>query len=113
MVPEERHCNHCDSTTIHLDSLMDTFKITSCSSTKIVMDGKVPSIVMEKTDGAVIYLSSESLEVEIITSCSSMVKVMVPEKEEKHKFVEIPIPQKLKTTIQGRERVKTVVMDNS
>ena len=92
----------CDATTIHLDSLVDTFKITSCSSTKIVMDGKVPSIVMEKTDGAVIYLSSESLEVEIITSCSSMVKVMMPEKEEKHKFVETPHPSEVKDNYPGK-----------
>ena len=103
----------CVSTTIHLHSLQDTLKMTNCSSVKIVIAGKVSSIVLDKTDGAIIYLSSESSEVEIVTSSSSQVKVMVPDDGEEKKFVEIPVPQQLKTTIEGRRRVKTVVVENN
>ena len=87
--------------------------MTNCSSVKIVIAGKVSSIVLDKTDGAIIYLSSESSEVEIVTSSSSQVKVMVPDDGEEKKFVEIPVPQQLKTTIEGRRRVKTVVVENN
>jgi hypothetical protein len=40
--------------------------------------GKVPTISIDKTDGCQMYLSPESLNVEIITSKSSEMNVLVP-----------------------------------
>lgn len=40
--------------------------------------GKVPTISIDKTDGCQMYLNSESLDVELITSKSSEMNVMVP-----------------------------------
>ena len=42
------------------------------------MLGKVPTISIDKTDGCQMYLSPESLNVEIITSKSSEMNVLVP-----------------------------------
>lgn len=40
--------------------------------------GKVPTISIDKTDGCQMYLSPESLNVELISSKSSEMNVMVP-----------------------------------
>lgn len=40
--------------------------------------GKVPTISIDKTDGCQMYLSTASLTVELITSKSSEMNVMVP-----------------------------------
>lgn len=40
--------------------------------------GKVPTISIDKTDGCQMYLNTESLNVELITSKSSEMNVMVP-----------------------------------
>jgi hypothetical protein len=40
--------------------------------------GKVPTISIDKTDGCQMYLSPESLDVEIISSKSSEMNVLVP-----------------------------------
>jgi len=40
--------------------------------------GKVPTISIDKTDGCQMYLSTDSLGVELITSKSSEMNVMVP-----------------------------------
>jgi adenylyl cyclase-associated protein len=40
--------------------------------------GKVPTISVDKTDGCQMYLSQESLDVEIISSKSSEMNVLVP-----------------------------------
>jgi adenylyl cyclase-associated protein len=40
--------------------------------------GKVPTISIDKTDGCQMYLSQESLDVEIISSKSSEMNVLVP-----------------------------------
>ena len=42
------------------------------------MLGKVPTISIDKTDGCQMYLNNESLGVELITSKSSEMNVMVP-----------------------------------
>lgn len=40
--------------------------------------GKVPTISVDKTDGCQIYLSPEALDVEIVSSKSSEMNVLVP-----------------------------------
>jgi adenylyl cyclase-associated protein len=42
--------------------------------------GKVPTISIDKTDGCQMYLSAESLDVEIISSKSSEMNVLFPDK---------------------------------
>lgn len=43
------------------------------------MLGKVPTISIDKTDGCQMYLSPESLNVEIVSSKSSEMNVLVPQ----------------------------------
>lgn len=43
------------------------------------MLGKVPTISIDKTDGCQMYLSPESLDVEIVSSKSSEMNVLVPQ----------------------------------
>jgi adenylyl cyclase-associated protein len=40
--------------------------------------GKVPTITVDKSDGCQMYLSKDSLDVEIISSKSSEMNVMIP-----------------------------------
>jgi len=40
--------------------------------------GKVPTISIDKTDGCQMYLSKDSLDVEIISSKSSEMNVLLP-----------------------------------
>lgn len=40
--------------------------------------GKVPTISIDKTDGCQIYLSPDALDVEIVSSKSSEMNVMIP-----------------------------------
>ena len=40
--------------------------------------GKVPTISIDKTDGCQMYLSDDSMDVEIVSSKSSEMNVMIP-----------------------------------
>lgn len=42
------------------------------------MFGKVPTISVDKTDGCQIYLSLDSLDVEVVTSKSSEMNILIP-----------------------------------
>ena len=99
--------DHCINITVTITQLEDTLKITGCSSAKILMDGKVPKIEVDNTTGAVFQLSNESLNTEILSSCSSRVVLLMGGEGGK----EIKIPCKLRTIVEGQEKVNTVVVE--
>ena len=43
------------------------------------MLGRIPTITIDKTDGCQIYLSNDSLNVEIVSSKSSEMNVLIPQ----------------------------------
>ena len=58
--------------------------------------GSVPTISVDKTDGCQMFLSPDSLAVDIITAKSSEMNVMIPNGEE---FVEQPLPEQFRTQV--------------
>lgn len=42
------------------------------------MFGKVPTVSIDKTDGCQVYLSLDSLDVEVVTSKSSEMNILIP-----------------------------------
>lgn len=56
--------------------LMDIFIKTLHLNLQVL--GKVPTISIDKTDGCQMYLSADSLDVEIVSSKSSEMNVMIP-----------------------------------
>ena len=60
--------------------------------------GSAPTINVEKTDGCQMFLSQDSLGVNIISSKSSEMNVMIPTEEE---FLEIAVPEQFRTTVKG------------
>ncbi|CAK9801922.1 Adenylyl cyclase-associated protein 1, partial [Anthophora quadrimaculata] len=69
-------------------------------SPNIIVLGKVPTISIDKTDGCQMYLSSQSMDVEVISSKSSEMNVMIP--QENGDYSEYPVPEQFKTTISPR-----------
>ncbi|CAH2235533.1 jg23966 [Pararge aegeria aegeria] len=59
--------------------------------------GKVPTVSIDKTDGCQIYLSKDSLDVEIVSSKSSEMNVLVPKAN--GDYAEHPIPEQFKTVL--------------
>lgn len=72
--------------------------------------GKVPTISIDKTDGCQVYLSPESLDVEIISSKSSEMNVMVPKGD--GDYVEYPVPEQYKTTVVPGKGLSTIIVEN-
>ncbi|KAH0548718.1 hypothetical protein KQX54_001663 [Cotesia glomerata] len=71
--------------------------------------GKVPTISIDKTDGCQMYLNQQSLDVELITSKSSEMNVMVPKSN--GDYTEYPVPEQFKTTINSKG-LSTIAVDS-
>lgn len=101
---------NCHKVSLLLDSTVSSLAISSSPSFTVQILGHVPTILIDGTDGGQIYLSKESLGVEIVTAKSSSVNVSLPvEGEEEGVFVEKAVPEQFKTVIREGKLVTSVV----
>lgn len=99
----------CKKTSVVFDSLVSSVEFINCQSVQMQVMGKVPTISIDKTDGCQMYLSRDSLEVEIVSSKSSEMNVLIPKAD--GDYTEHPIPEQYKTTVQGNG-LHTVIVES-
>jgi adenylyl cyclase-associated protein len=92
----------CDKCGVVFDAIVSNVQIVNCNSLKLQAQGKVPSIVVDKTSGFMVYLSKESLDVELVTSKSSEMNVSIPVGEE-GEFEEVPVPEQYVSKVVGKK----------
>ena len=80
-----------------LESCISGLDIVKSNKFGIQVQNFLPQISIDKSDNGSIYLSKESLNTEIFTSCSTTINVNLPVGEDDD-FVEFPIPEQLKHT---------------
>ncbi|XP_012220728.2 adenylyl cyclase-associated protein 1 isoform X1 [Linepithema humile] len=100
----------CRKSSVVFDSLVSSIEFVNCQSVQMQVLGKVPTISIDKTDGCQMYLSTESLNVELITSKSSEMNVMVPKAN--GDYSEYPVPEQFKTTISKNGSLHTMAVDS-
>merc|ERR1712071_722044 len=88
----------CKKVAIVFDTVVSSCEFINCQSVQMQVLGKVPTISVEKTDGCQMFVNKESVNVEIVTAKSSEMNVMIPVGDD---FVEQPVPEQFKTTIEG------------
>ncbi|XP_025992010.1 adenylyl cyclase-associated protein 1 isoform X3 [Solenopsis invicta] len=99
----------CRKSSVVFDSLVSSIEFVNCQSVQMQVLGKVPTISIDKTDGCQMYLSTESMGVELITSKSSEMNVMVPKAN--GDYSEYPVPEQFKTTI-NQNGLSTMAVDS-
>ncbi|XP_072766855.1 adenylyl cyclase-associated protein 1 isoform X3 [Anoplolepis gracilipes] len=99
----------CRKSSVVFDSLVSSIEFVNCQSVQMQVLGKVPTISIDKTDGCQMYLSTESLNVELITSKSSEMNVMIPKAN--GDYSEYPVPEQFKTTI-NQNGLNTTAIDS-
>ncbi|CAG9770956.1 unnamed protein product [Ceutorhynchus assimilis] len=99
----------CKKTAIVFDNLVSCMEFINCQSVQMQALGKVPTVSIDKTDGCQVYLSKNSLDVEIISSKSSEMNVLVPEGDD---YVEHAVPEQFKTRITPKKTLHTEIVEN-
>lgn len=97
----------CKKTSVVFDSLVSSVEFVNCQSVQMQVLGKVPTITIDKTDGCQMFLSKESLDVEIVSSKSSEMNVLLPTAS--GEYTEIPMPEQYKTVVVGKSLTTTPV----
>lgn len=84
-----------ESCSVVLDSSISGMDVIKSNKFGIQVNLSLPQISIDKSDGGNIYLSKESLNTEIYTSCSTAINVNLPIGEDDD-YVEFPIPEQMK-----------------
>ena len=72
----------CEKVGVVFENVLSGLEAVNCKSIQIQSLGKVPTITIDKTHGGQIYLSKDSLDVEIVTSTSSELNVSIPQQND-------------------------------
>jgi adenylyl cyclase-associated protein len=121
---------NCKSTTIQVKGKANAISVDSSTSLSLIIDslvssvdvikspkfalqvlGTLPTILMDQVDGATVYLSKDSLAVEIFTSKCANVNINVPEKTDDadEDFVERAVPEQFKSVVKNGVLVSEIV----
>ena len=85
----------CKKTDIILDSVISSVDIVNSQSCKAQINGKAPTVNIDKTDGFQLYLTKEGLNTEVLYAKSSELNVTVPGKTEDADPIETALPEQL------------------
>ncbi|OLL21670.1 Adenylyl cyclase-associated protein [Neolecta irregularis DAH-3] len=100
----------CSKLGIVVDSLVATLELIRCKDFSLQITGKVPTVLVDQCNAGQIYLSPETLDVEIITSSSTGINVQVPNQgEEGNEFAERAVPEQIKVIVVDGKLVSSVV----
>ncbi|XP_020714968.1 adenylyl cyclase-associated protein 1 isoform X2 [Ceratitis capitata] len=99
----------CKKCSLLFDSVVASVEFVNCQSVQMQVLGFVPTISIDKTDGCQMYLCKESLGVEIVSSKSSEMNVMLPQAN--GDYTELALPEQFKTTISGQS-LKTICVES-
>jgi len=101
---------NCQNTSVLVESVVSAISVTRAPSFAVQITGSAPMLQIDSTDSGQIYLSKDSLGIEITTAKCSAINVSLPvEGEEDGVFDEQAVPEMLRTTIRDGKLATAVV----
>lgn len=85
----------CKKCGVVFEDLISTVEFINCQSVKAQANGTVPTVSIDKTDGAQVFLNEKSLNTQIVTAKSSEMNICIQSGDGDIK--EIPIPEQFIT----------------
>lgn len=101
--------NECAKTNVVADSLVSGIDVIKSNSFAIQVMHQVPTIQVDQCDGGTIYVSEESLGVEVFTSKTTAVNVYIPGAGDGGDYAERAVPEQLRHTIKDGQLVSEIV----
>ncbi|PIA19234.1 hypothetical protein COEREDRAFT_79190 [Coemansia reversa NRRL 1564] len=103
----------CQKCGVVFDTLVSQFEIVNCKSVQIQVRETVPSILIDRTDGAHIFLSEAARDqTQITTAKASEVNISFPYETkgaEDDNYVEQPIPEQIQTLVRDGKLVTNIL----
>lgn len=104
--------NSCTGCGVLLDTLVSGVDIIKCTKFGIQVTGKVHTISVDQSDVGQIYLSKDSINMEIYTSQSTALNIEVP-KEDDGDFDEVAVPEQLMHKVGPNGKLISTIVEHA
>ena len=101
--------DNCTGVSLVIDSLVSSVDVIKSPKFEMQVLGSLPTILLDQTDSASIYLGRQSLKTEIFTSKCTSVNVNLPGASEDDDYTEKPIPEQIKSVVKNGQLVSEIV----
>ncbi|KAI5785020.1 adenylate cyclase associated N terminal-domain-containing protein [Peziza echinospora] len=101
----------CTKTSVVAESLVSSIDIIKSNGFAVQVIHKLPTLQVDSCDGGIVYISKESLDVEIFTSKTTGFNVYVPDGDTGD-FSEKPVPEQMKHSVRNGALVSEIVTSN-
>jgi len=99
----------CKRVSVVFEHALALCEMVNCTSVEVQCSGKVPSVAIDKCSGVQFFLSKEGLDVEIVSSKSDAMNILIPDPAGGADPVEIAVPEQFKTLVKNNKLVTTTV----
>jgi len=99
----------CKRVSVVFEHALALCEMVNCTSIEVQCSGKVPSVAIDKCSGVQFFLSKEGLDVEIVSSKSDAMNILIPDPKGGQDPIEIAVPEQFKTLIKNNKLVTTTV----
>jgi len=99
----------CKRTGVVFENAVASCEVVNSISAEIQCKGRVPSIAVDKCSGCQIFVSKDGLDVEIVTSKSDSLNVLIPDPSGAPDPIEIAVPEQFKTLIKNGKLITNTV----
>lgn len=102
--------DECEKCGLVFENAVASCELVNCKSVEVQIKGKVPNVTLDKCSGVQLYLSKDCLDIDIVTSKSDAMNVLVPESD--GDLTEMPIAEQFLTKYDAKSK-KLVTKPNS
>ena len=81
-----------------MESVVSSIDLVNSKSAQVQILGKTPTVSVDKTDGLQLYLSKDCLDVQILSSKSSEMNILIPSSSDGD-YSEKAVPEQYKTVV--------------
>jgi adenylyl cyclase-associated protein len=99
----------CKRVSVVFEHALALCEMVNCSSIEIQCTGRVPAVAIDKCSGVQLFLSKDGLDVEIVSSKSDQMNILIPDPAGGQDPIEIAVPEQFKTLIKNNKLVTTTV----
>lgn len=101
--------NECHKVGVVAENLVSGVDVIKSSGFGIQVTGALPTLSIDQSQEGQVYLSKESLNVDIYTSQTSAINIELPKNEEEGDYTEAPLPEQMRHHIADGKIVSEVV----
>jgi adenylyl cyclase-associated protein len=99
----------CKRVSVVFEHALALCEMVNCTSIEVQCTGRVPAVAIDKCSGVQLFLSKDGLDVEIVSSKSDQMNILIPDPAGGIDPVEIAVPEQFKTLIKNNKLVTTTV----